>query len=67
MTVKELIEELEKVENKNLKVVVTGMDPTDYVYVNRIEKTDINVENVGIDTGDDFIYRRRLVISGGLF
>ena len=67
MTVKELIEELEKVENKNLKVVVTGMDPTDYVYVNRIEKTDINVENVGIDTGDDFIYRRRLVISGGMF
>ena len=67
MTVKELIEELEKVENKNLKVVVTGIDPTDYVYVNRIEKTDINVENVGIDTGDDFIYRRRLVISGGMF
>ena len=67
MTVKELIEELEKVENKNLKVVVTGMDPTDYVYVNRIEKTDINVENVGIYTGDDFIFRRRLVISGGMF
>ena len=67
MTVKELIEVLEKVENKNLKVVVTGIDPTDYVYVNRIEKTDINVENVGIDTGDDFIYRRRLVISGGMF
>ena len=67
MTVKELIEELEKVENKNLKVVVTGIDPTDYVYVNRIEKTDINVENVGIDTGDDFIFRRRLVISGGMF
>lgn len=67
MTVKELIEVLEKVENKNLKVVVTGMDPTDFVYVNRIEKTDVNVENVGIDTGDDFIYRRRLVISGGMF
>lgn len=67
MTVKELIEVLEKVENKNLKVVVTGIDPTDYVYVNRIETTDINVENIGIDTGDDFIYRRRLVISGGMF
>ena len=67
MTVQELIEELQKVENKNLKVVVTGMDPTDFVYVNRIEKTDVNVENVGIDTGDDFIYRRRLVINGGMF
>jgi hypothetical protein len=64
MTVKELIEKLEKVENKNLKVVVTGIDPTDYVYVNRIEKTDINVENV---YDEEIGYRRRLVISGGMF
>jgi hypothetical protein len=64
MTVKELIEVLEKVENKNLKVVVTGMDPTDFVYVNRIEKTDVNVENV-YDT--EIGYRRRLVITGGMF
>ena len=64
MTVKELIEILEKVENKNLKVVVTGMDPTDFVYVNRIEKTDVNVENV-YDT--EIGYRRRLVIAGGMF
>ncbi len=34
MTVKELIEELEKVKNKNLKVVVRGCDPTDWVYHN---------------------------------
>jgi hypothetical protein len=64
MTVKELFEVLEKVENKNLKVVVTGMDPTDFVYVNRIEKTDVNVENV-YDT--EIGYRRRLVITGGMF
>jgi hypothetical protein len=64
MTVKELIEELEKVENKNLKVVVTGIDPTDYVYVNRIEKTDINVENV---YDEEIGYRKRFVIDGGMF
>ena len=36
MTVKELIEELQKVENKNLKVVVQGYDPTDWVYNNEV-------------------------------
>ncbi len=32
MTVQELINELEKVKNKNLKVVIQGCDPTDWVY-----------------------------------
>ena len=64
MTVKELIEVLEKVENKNLKIVVKGMDPTDWVYVNRIDEGDVNVENV---YDDEIGYRRRLVINGGMF
>jgi hypothetical protein len=64
MTVKELIEVLEKVENKNLKIVVKGIDPTDWVYVNRIDEGDINVENV---YDDEIGYRRRLVINGGMF
>jgi len=67
MTVKELIEVLEKVENKNLKVVVKGIDPTDYVYVNRIDEDDIDVENICIPTEDSYIIRRRLVINGGMF
>jgi hypothetical protein len=67
MTVKELIEVLEKVENKNLKVVVKGTDPTDYVYVNRIDEDDIDVENICIPTEDSYIIRRRLVINGGMF
>ena len=33
MTVKELIKVLEKVENKNLKVVIRGEDPSDYVLI----------------------------------
>lgn len=65
MTVKELIEVLEKVENKNLKVVVTGMDPTEYIYVNSIEEHDVNVENCYYE-GEGY-YRRRLVINGGMF
>ena len=64
MTVKELIKVLEKVENKNLKIVVKGMDPTDWVYVNRIDEGDVNVENV---YDDEIGYRRRLVINGGMF
>ena len=62
MTVKELIEELQKVENKNLKVVVRGVDPTDWVYNNEIE--DVSVENV---FDEEIGYRRRLVIDGGMF
>jgi hypothetical protein len=44
MTVKELIEELQKVENKNLKVVVQGYDPTDWIYNNEVE--GVGVQNV---------------------
>jgi hypothetical protein len=62
MTVKELIEELQKVENKNLKVVVQGYDPTDWVYNNEVE--GVGVQNVY----DEVIgFRRRFVIDGGMF
>ena len=62
MTVQELIDELQKVNNKNLKVVVKGSDPTDYVYYNEVECTgESNVydEEIG--------YRKRFVIDGGMF
>ena len=62
MTVKELIEELQKVENKNLKVVVQGYDPTDWVYNNEVE--GVGVENV---YDEEIGYRRRFVIDGGMF
>ena len=67
MTVQELINELEKVKNKNLQIVVRGTDPTDWIYNNEVE--GISEENVfyeGIDD-DDCYYRRRLVIDGGSF
>jgi hypothetical protein len=62
MTVQELINELIKVENKNLKVVVQGCDPTDYTYYNDVE--GVGVENV---YDDEIGYRRRFVIDGGMF
>ena len=63
MTVQELINELEKVENKNLKIVIRGTDPTDYQYNNDVE--ELGVENVYYEELDG--YRRRCVIDGGCF
>jgi hypothetical protein len=63
MTVQELINELEKVENKNLKIVIRGTDPTDYQYNNDVE--ELGVENVYYEELDG--YRRRFVIDGGCF
>jgi hypothetical protein len=62
MTVQELINELEKVKNKNLKVVIQGVDPTDWVYNNEI--VDIGEQNV---YNEEIGYRRRFVIDGGMF
>ena len=41
MTVKELIEILEKVENKDLEVIIQTTDPTDWVYRNDVEYTGV--------------------------
>jgi hypothetical protein len=62
MTVQELINELEKVKNKNLKVVIQGMDPTDWVYNNEV--VDIGEQNI---YDEEIGYRRRFVIDGGMF
>ncbi len=53
-----------QVENQNLKVVVKGVDPTDWVYINMVDEEDVNVENV---YDEEIGYRRRLVIDGGMF
>ena len=41
MTVKELIEVLEKVKNKDLEVIIQTTDPTDWVYRNDVEYTGV--------------------------
>jgi len=63
MTVQELINELQQVKNKNLKVVIRGTDPTDWVYNN-------DVEGCGKDKvyyEDNDTYRWRFIIDGGCF
>ena len=62
MTVQELINELQQVKNKNLKVGVQGCDPTEWVYNNDVE--GVGVENV---YDEEIGYRKRFVIDGGMF
>jgi hypothetical protein len=65
MTVKELIEVLGKVENKNLKVVIRGEDPSDYVYFNSIDS--VKVGNVYYEGLEEYKIRKRVIIDGGVF
>jgi hypothetical protein len=62
MTVKELIEVLEKVENKDLDVIVQTTDPTDWTYNNDVEYT--GVESVYLNDDDDD-ETEVFVINGG--
>jgi hypothetical protein len=65
MTVKELIGMLEKVENKNLKVVIRGEDPSDYVYFKNIE--GVKVGKVYYEGLEEYKIRKRVIIDGGVF
>ena len=62
MTIKELIEVLEKVENKDLEVVVQVTDPTDWEYNNSIEFTEVQSVLL-FETDDD--ETEVFVINGG--
>ena len=68
MTVKELIDKLQKVENKDLEVVVQVTDPTDWEYNKPIEFTEVqsvlyvNGELVEEDDDETEVF----VINGGL-
>ena len=65
MTVKELIGMLEKVENKNLKVVIRGEDPSDYVYFKN--KEGVKVGKVYYEGLEEYKIRKRVIIDGGVF
>ena len=64
MTVKELIAKLEKVKDKDIEVVIHGMDPTDYTYYNEIE--GLGVEKIYLSE-DDSEKTKVFVIDGGMF
>jgi hypothetical protein len=65
MTVQELINKLQEVKNKNLKVVIKikGSDPIDFIYHNDVEGCDR--EKVYYEEED--MYKYRFVIDGGMF
>jgi hypothetical protein len=81
MTVQELIDELNSVENKDMKVIIRGTDPTDWTYYNEIESSGvekIHNEDIGEneedfweardkDEDEDEGVRTCFVIDGGLF
>jgi hypothetical protein len=75
MTVKELIEELQQIENQDIEIVIRGTGPDSWVYMNDIEYTEqvycVMIEGEGLievdeDEDDDDIIKV-FVIDGGMF
>lgn len=64
MTVKELIKKLEKVKDKDMDVIVQGIDPTDYIYYNDVD--GVGVEKVYLSEDDDK-KTKVFIIDGGMF
>jgi hypothetical protein len=75
MTVKELIEELQKVENQDIEILIRGTGPDSWVYLNDIEYTEqiycIMFEGEGLievdEDEDDDDQIKVFVIDGGIF
>ena len=77
MTIKELIEQLQQVENQDIEVIIKGTGPDEWVYMNEIEDLKqinclaiegeglVEVEDDEIDEDDDVI--QVFVINGGMF
>lgn len=77
MTVKELIEELSKIDNQDMDVVIKGTGPDEWVYMNDIdgyyETSVIDVDGEGLcevdkdDYDEDDNVFNVFVIDGGMF
>ena len=77
MTVKELIEQLQQIENQDIEVVIKGTGPDDWIYMNEIEDIKqtytMMVEDEGLvevdedDVDEDDDVTQVLVIDGGMF
>jgi hypothetical protein len=77
MTIKELIEQLQQIENQDIEVIIKGTGPDEWVYMNEIEDLKqinciaiegeglVEVEDDEIDEDDDVI--QVFVIDGGMF
>ena len=77
MTVKELIEELNKIDNQDMDVVIKGTGPDEWVYLNDVdgyyETLVIDVDGEGLcevdkdDVDEDDDVTTVFVIDGGMF
>ena len=64
MTVNELIKRLERVKNREMEVIIQGIDPTDWTYYNEIDV--VGVEKVYLSEDDDK-KTKVFIIDGGMF
>ena len=77
MTVKELIDELSKINNQDMDVVIKGTGPDEWVYMNDVEgyyeTLVMNVDGEGLcevdkdDVDEDDGVFNVFVIDGGMF
>ena len=77
MTVKELIKQLQQIENQDIEVVIKGTGPDEWIYMNEIEDIKLTytmmVEDEGLmevdedDFDEDDDITQMLVIDGGMF
>ena len=77
MTVKELIDELSKIDNQDMDVVIKGTGPDEWVYMNDVEgyyeTLVMNVDGEGLcevdkdDMDEDNDVFNVFVIDGGMF
>ena len=77
MTVKELIDELSKIDNQDMDVVIKGTGPDEWVYMNDVEgyyeTLVMNVDGEGLcevdkdDVDEDDNVFNVFVIDGGMF
>ena len=76
MTIKELIAQLQQIENQDMDVIIMGTDHTDYTYYNGVEETrtalicvngeeeyEIEPEDIDID-GEDEIQEVFIIDAG---
>jgi hypothetical protein len=80
MTVKELITQLQQIENQDTRVVIRGTDPTDFTYYNDVEETrtsilnnddgdiyEINEDDLNDDDFGFTLMEQVVILDGGIF
>ena len=78
MTVKELIEQLQQIENQDIEIVIKGTGPDEWIYMNEIEDIKqtncVMIEGEGLvevddddEIDEDDTVTQVLVIDGGMF